>query len=143
MIDIRIQKSNFDPGRQLARLEELHAGAVASVVALVEVSEGAGAVMIDHYPAMAKSELARIAGEAEERWPLTGIILIFRHGRLLQGDRFALIATGARGSAAALEACAYLREQLNARAPFWQREFPAEAAARAAKRLPAAHPREA
>jgi len=143
MIDIRIQKSNFDPGRQLARLEELHAGAVAASLSLVAAGEDVRAVTIEHYPAMAKRELARIAGEAEARWPLTGIILIFRHGRLLPGDRFALIATGARSSAAALEACAYLREQLNARAPFWQRVLPADAAAQAATRLPAAHPREA
>ena len=131
MIDVRIQSSDFDPGTQLERLEALHPAAVASFTALVAAAPGEGdEVMVDHYAAMAKDELARIAQEAAERWPLVAIILIHRHGRLTAGDRLAFAAAAAPERSAASEACHFLATQLTARAPFWKRPLPAEAQAK-------------
>ena len=119
MIDVRIQAADFDPGQQLRRLEELGNSAVASFVAIAECGEEGMAV--EHYAALAKSELAAIAGEAERRWPLSGVILIHRHGRLTAGERLGFAAAAAPSRAAALEACAFLVEALATRAPFWRR----------------------
>ena len=119
MIDVRVQAADFDPGRQLRRLEELGNAAVASFVAIAECGEEG--MSVEHYPALAKNELAAIAAEAEDRWPLAGLILIHRHGRFSAGERMAFAAVAAPDRAAALEACTFLVEALATRAPFWRR----------------------
>lgn len=122
MIDVRIQAAEFDPGKQIRRLEELGAGSVASLAAAAHAGEGVEQIWIDHYPAMARSELARIAAEAEARWGLPGIILIHRHGRVKPGERLALAAVASADADAALDACAFLLDALRTRAPFWRKE---------------------
>jgi molybdopterin synthase catalytic subunit len=129
MIDVRIQAADFDPGRQLRRLEELGAAAVASVTAIVDGPDLAEA-RVDHYPALARRELARIGEDAAARWPLSGIILIHRHGTLAPGARLAFAAAAAPDPAAALDACAYLVEALRTRAPFWRKDIAADGTAR-------------
>jgi molybdopterin synthase catalytic subunit len=124
VIDVRVQAADFDPGRQLGRLEQLGTAAVASFTAIADCGEEGMAV--EHYPALARNELARIAGEAEARWPLAGLILIHRHGRIAAGDRLAFAAVAAPERAAALEACAFLVEALATRAPFWRKAADAE-----------------
>jgi molybdopterin synthase catalytic subunit len=124
MIDVRIQAADFDPGRQLVRLEELGNASVASFTAIADCGEAG--VTIEHYPALARNELARIAGEAEARWPISGLILIHRYGRLMPGGRLAFAAVAAPLRADALHACAFLVEALATRAPFWRREIVAE-----------------
>jgi molybdopterin synthase catalytic subunit len=119
MIDLRVQAADFDPGRQLGRLEELCSAAVAGFTAIADCSEEG--MVIEHYPALARNELAAISAEAEERWALAGLILIHRHGRFAAGARIAFAAAAAPGRAAALEACAFLVEALATRAPFWRK----------------------
>jgi molybdopterin synthase catalytic subunit len=121
MIDVRVQAADFDPGRQLARLEALGNSAVASYVAIADCGEQG--LQIEHFPALAKNELAAIAAEADERWPLAGLILIHRHGRLSAGERLGFAAVAAPGRADAIAACAFLVEALATRAPFWRREI--------------------
>ena len=122
MIDVRIQAGDFDPGRQLRRLEELGAGAVASVVLAASAGPEVEQLTIDHYPALARNELGRIAAEAEARFGLAGIILIHRHGALAPGDRIAFAVAAGADTPTALEACAFLADALRTRAPFWRRE---------------------
>jgi molybdopterin synthase catalytic subunit len=130
MIDVRVQAGDFDPGRQLKRLEDLGAGTVVSFTAAADTAEDVEALHIDHYPALARSELARIAADAEARWPLPGIILIHRHGRLAPGARLAFAAVASPSPDAALQACAFLAEALRTRAPFWRKELLAGGGAR-------------
>ncbi|HEX8669062.1 MAG TPA: molybdenum cofactor biosynthesis protein MoaE [Allosphingosinicella sp.] len=123
MIDVRVQAAAFDPGRQLARLDELGAGRVVSFTAAAQAGPEVASLFIDHHPPLARNALARIAAEAEERWSLTGAILIHRHGRIAPGERLAFAAVAAADGPAALEACAFLAEALRTRAPFWRREI--------------------
>jgi molybdopterin synthase catalytic subunit len=125
MIDIRIQTAAFDPGKQLARLETLHAPAVASYTALLPEVDNRGQIVVDHYPAMAKSEFAKIVAEAQEKWQLAAVILIYRHGRLTPGSRFAFVAVAAHEAAIALDACTFLTSEAGRRAPFWTRSVKA------------------
>jgi molybdopterin synthase catalytic subunit len=129
VIDLRIQAGDFDPGRQLARLGDLKQNAVASFTALLEVAPGLEAAIIEHYAALAKAELGRVAEEAQGRWPLAGIILIHRQGRVVPGDRLAFAGVAARDRAAALEALAFLIDAVATRAPFWRKEIMADGTA--------------
>jgi molybdopterin synthase catalytic subunit len=133
VIDIRIQSGSFDGGRQLARLAELQAGAVAGLVVYAAAGSGVSAIALDHYAAMAKLELTRIAEEAMARWPLKGIILIHRHGRLDLGEPLLFAGLAAGESWQATESCAFLAEAVRARAPFWRREILAGGGSRWAK----------
>lgn len=133
MIDIRVQAADFDPGRQLERLANVHPAAIASLTTFVVTKDDVPEILVDHYPAMAKEELGRIAGEAAERWPLVAIILLHRHGRLARGDRLAFIAAASADRVTAAEACDYLTRELSRRAPFWRRDVAREEEGRAGR----------
>jgi molybdopterin synthase catalytic subunit len=77
---------------------------------------------LEHYPAMTERALAAIADEAARRWPLAGLTVIHRFGRLVPGDRIVFVATASAHRAAALEACAFLIDWLKTDAPFWKCE---------------------
>ena len=47
---IRVQPDDFDPGTELARLEALNVGAVASFTGLVRGDGGLVAMTLEHYP---------------------------------------------------------------------------------------------
>ncbi|WP_380874983.1 molybdenum cofactor biosynthesis protein MoaE [Sphingomonas sp. DBB INV C78] len=122
MRDIRVQQEAFDPGAELARLEALGGGAVASFTGLVRADGGLVEMTLEHYPAMTARAMERIAVEAEARWPLIGLTLIHRHGPLQPGDRIVFVGTASSHRAAALESCAFLIDWLKTAAPFWKRE---------------------
>ena len=70
---------------------------------------------------MAEDEIARAAGEAEARWPLLGVTVIHRHGRVAPGERIVLVAVAAVHRGAAFAAAEMLMDYLKTRAPFWKR----------------------
>lgn len=137
MIDIRIQLADFDPGGLTARLEALHRPAVATFTAIAAVPDEAREFRIDHYPAMAKKELAAIGEEACARWPLAAVIVVHRHGLLKPGARIAFVGVAAEDADAAQEACAHVTGQIRARAPFWRRVIPGSARAEGLRGGPA------
>jgi molybdopterin synthase catalytic subunit len=130
VIDVRVQGADFDPGRQLARLGDLRLKAVASLVGQLEAEGDVVEILVDHYPPLARVELARIAAEAERRWPLAGIILIHRYGRLGPGDRILFAGAAAADVEAAGQACAFLVAAMRARLPFWRKDKLADGSAR-------------
>ena len=123
MIDVRVQSGDFDCGRQMERLRELGRGAASSVLGSIEVEDEVAEVLVEHYSGMAKAELQRIAEEAQERWPVAGIILIHRYGRFAPGDRILFVGAACSDRKAAMEACAFLAEAIDARAPFWRKDM--------------------
>ncbi len=122
MRDVRIQTDAFDTGAELARLENLPGGAVASFTGLVRDDNGLIELELEHYPGMTESALADLADAACARWPLLGVVLIHRVGPMHPGDRIVLVGTASKHRTAALEACAFLIDRLKTDAPFWKRE---------------------
>ncbi len=122
MIDVRVPAEDFDTGAEIARLDALGGGAVASFTGLVRGDGGLVELLLERYPGMTEAALRRIAEEAWARWPLAGLTLIHRHGPLGVGDRIVFVGTASRHRAAALEACAFLIDWLKTAAPFWKRE---------------------
>ena len=126
VIDVRVQSADFDPGRQLARLGEPRKAALASFVGRVEAGAEVAEIRIDHHAGLARPELLRIGEQALARWPLAGVILIHRQGRLQPGDRVLFAAVAASDVDAAQQACAWLVAQVRARAPFWRKDVLAD-----------------
>ena len=75
---------------------------------------------------MAEAEVARVAADAARRWPLAGLTVIHRFGRIEPGGRIVLVATASAHRRAAFEAAEFLMDYLKTRAPFWKREHPRE-----------------
>ncbi len=123
-IAIRVQPEPFDTAAELARLgtSRTDIGAVASFTGLVRADDGLTALTLEHHPVMTLRQMARVAAEAETRWPIAAGTIIHRHGRLLPGEGIVLVAVASPHRAAALEACSFLIDWLKTSAPFWKRE---------------------
>jgi len=120
-MDICIQTEAFDVGAVLARLPQ-GAGAVASFIGHVRPEDGLTALVLEHFPGMTESEIARHVATAETRWPLLGVTIIHRVGALLPGEAIVLVAVAASHRKAAFSACEFLMDHLKTEAPFWKKE---------------------
>ena len=63
-----------------------------------------------------------MSSEATTRWPLLGVTVIHRHGRIPIGANIVLVLTASAHRAAAFEAAEFLMDYLKTSAPFWKRE---------------------
>ncbi|OJY68647.1 MAG: molybdopterin synthase catalytic subunit [Sphingobium sp. 66-54] len=118
---VRVGPEDFDPAAELAPLEALPGGAVASFTGLVRDDGGLEALHLEHYPAMTERQIGEIVARAAARWPLLGVTVIHRHGTLPVGARIVFVGTASSHRTAALEACAFLIDWLKVSAPFWKR----------------------
>ena len=126
---VTVQAGDFDVATELAALEALGGGGVASFTGVVRGDGGLVALELEHYPAMTQAQVDRICDEAMARWPLLGLSVIHRFGRLEPGARIVFVGTASRHRAAALESCAFLIDWLKSQAPFWKKEHFADGAA--------------
>ncbi|MDW7745971.1 molybdopterin synthase catalytic subunit MoaE [Halomonas sp.] len=127
---IRVQESVFDAGvEQRALLEgRSDIGAVVSFTGLVrDFNERpeVQALTLEHYPGMTEAALGEIVEQAESRWPLQGVTVIHRIGRLTPADPIVLVVVASAHRRAAFEACDFIMDYLKTRAPFWKKEHTA------------------
>ena len=123
--EVRIQGQDFDIAAEIARLTEGRAdiGAVVTFSGLCRDEQGRlSALELEHYPGMVETEIARIATEAVERWPLQGLTAIHRHGKIRPGENIVLVVAASAHRQAAFEAANFLMDFLKSRAPFWKKE---------------------
>jgi molybdopterin synthase catalytic subunit len=69
---------------------------------------------------MAEQEIARHVEEAQARWPLLGVTVIHRHGRLTPGEDIVLVIAASSHRQAAFAAAEFLMDYLKTHAPFWK-----------------------
>ena len=129
-VRVATQEADFDVAAELARLEALGGGGVASFTGVVRGEGGLSALRLEAYPDMTQNALEAIAAEASSRWSLAGLTLIHRFGTLGVGERIVLVATAARHRAAALDACAFLIDWAKTKAPLWKQEIFADGTTR-------------
>jgi molybdopterin synthase catalytic subunit len=122
---ICIQTEDFDVAAEIESLTEDRAD-VGAVVAFTGLCRDEGgrlaALELEHYPGMAEAEVARVVEQAEARWPLLGVTVIHRHGKIRPGQNIVLVITTSTHRRAAFEAAEFLMDYLKTRAPFWKRE---------------------
>lgn len=124
-----IQREDFDIGAEIAALTKGRhdIGALVSFAGLCRDEDGRlAALELEHYPGMAEAEIARVASEAAERWPLTGLVAIHRFGLIRPGEQIVLVIAASVHRHAAFAAAEFLMDYLKARAPFWKREHLAD-----------------
>jgi molybdopterin synthase catalytic subunit len=124
MSQIRIQHEDFDPGAEIAALGETtgNVGAIASFVGLVRGDGGLVAMTLDHYPHFAEREISAHVAQAKKRWPLLGVRIVHRVGRLTPRERIVFAGAASSHRHAAFEAAEFLMDYLKTRAPFWKLE---------------------
>lgn len=123
-LTVRVQEEPFDTGEEIARLEgKGDVGAIVSFVGLCRDEDGAlAALELEHYPGMAEEEIARIAAQAGERWPVQGLTVIHRYGVIKPGEKIVFVAAAARHRGEAFVAAEFLMDYLKTSAPFWKKE---------------------
>ncbi len=126
---VRIQREDFDIGAEMAALTSgnTNIGAVVSFAGLCRDESGRlAALELEHYPGMAEAEIARVAADAAERWPLSGLVAIHRYGLIRPGEQIVLVIAASSHRREAFEAADFLMDYLKTRAPFWKREHLAD-----------------
>jgi molybdopterin synthase catalytic subunit len=122
---IRLQREDFDPAAEVAKLT-LGRTDIGAVVTFTGVCRGAesgepiAALTLEHYPGMAEAEIARHVEQANARWPLLGVTVVHRHGRIEPGENIVLVVTASSHRQAAFAAAEFLMDFLKTRAPFWK-----------------------
>jgi len=122
---VRLQREDFDVAAEVAALTAGRddVGAVVTFTGVCRGSENGepiAALTLEHYPGMAEAEIARHVEEAQSRWPLLGMTVIHRYGRLAPGDNIVLVVTAASHRHDAFAAAEFLMDYLKTRAPFWK-----------------------
>ena len=126
-VTIRIQSADFDIAAEIAALTKGNTdiGAVVSFSGICRGGEGdkaIAAMTLEHYPGMAEAEIGRHVSEAIARWPLTGVTVIHRFGRVVPGDNIVLVLTASVHREAAFQSAEFLMDYLKTNAPFWKSE---------------------
>ena len=124
---IRLQREDFDVAGEQRKLSEGKGdvGAVVTFTGICRGGEGKDAISaltLEHYPGMAEEEIARHVAEAEQRWPLKGVTVIHRYGRMVPGDNIVLVVTASSHRGDAFAAAEFLMDYLKNNAPFWKQE---------------------
>ena len=123
---VRITEQPFDPAAEASAL----AGGRGDIGALVSFSgicrdsedgKKIAALTLEHYPGMAEAEIERHVQEAQSRWPLLGVRVVHRVGRIEPGETIVLVAVASAHRQAAFEAASFLMDYLKTRAPFWKK----------------------
>ncbi len=125
---VRVQREDFDPGAEIARLHagRSDVGGVVSFIGFVRGEshgEALSSMTLEHFPGMTERELQRIVDEARGRWSLDEVTVVHRVGELKAGERIVLVVTAAAHRRAAFEAAEFLMDYLKTKAPFWKREM--------------------
>jgi molybdopterin synthase catalytic subunit len=122
---VRLQREPFDAANEIAALTRgrTDIGAVVTFTGICRADENGepiAALNLEHYPDMAEAEIGRHIEAARQRWPLLGVTVIHRYGRIAPGEGIVLVVTASSHREAAFAAAEFLMDYLKTRAPFWK-----------------------
>jgi molybdopterin synthase catalytic subunit len=122
---VRLQREAFDAAAEATALTRgrTDIGALVTFTGIcrgAESGESIAALTLEHYPGMAEAEIARHVEEAKSRWPLLGVTVVHRYGRIEPGENIVLVVTASSHRQAAFAAAEFLMDYLKTRAPFWK-----------------------
>jgi len=122
---VRLQREAFDAANEIAALtgSRTDIGAVITFTGICRADENGepiAALNLEHYPDMAEAEIGRHIEAARQRWPLLGVTVVHRYGRIAPGEGIVLVVTASSHREAAFAAAEFLMDYLKTRAPFWK-----------------------
>ena len=124
---VTVQEADFSLADEISKLTSSNTdiGGIASFVGTVRAQNDGQtltALTLEQYPGMTEQELAKIETQARDRWPLLGVTIIHRYGRLVPGDNIVLVIATSSHRQAAFDACQFIMDYLKTDAPFWKSE---------------------
>jgi molybdopterin synthase catalytic subunit len=124
---VRLQEADFDAAAEAAALVggRTDVGAVVTFTGICRgtpLPDPIAAITLEHYPGMAEAEISRHVEAATRRWPLLGVTVIHRYGRLVPGENIVLVVTAAVHRQDAFAAAEFIMDFLKTKAPIWKRE---------------------
>lgn len=122
---IELTHDPIDPASVLAAVSSTRAGAVVLFLGTTRAwTEGRETTTLDYecYPEMAGRALGDLQSQARERWPLEGLSIVHRLGRVDPGEASVAIAVSSAHRDAAFEAGKWLIDTLKESVPIWKKE---------------------
>lgn len=124
-VHVALVEEPIQADQLLRRVRHPHAGAVVLFLGTVRDNpQGPRVLHLDYeaYERLATAEMQRIAREVTERWPVVGVALEHRVGRLEVGEVSVAVAVSAPHRKDAFEAGRYAIDTLKVRVPIWKKE---------------------
>lgn len=101
-------------------------GAVVSFTGIArgqaKSGEAVEALVLDHYPGMTERSIEEIAKAGAERFDVSDVLVLHRHGRIRPGEAIVFVAAASRHRGEAFACADYLMDRLKTEAAFWKRE---------------------
>jgi molybdopterin synthase catalytic subunit len=123
---VRVTELPLDPAALLALVSDPTAGAVVAFLGTVRNhapgKSGVSHLVYEAYVEVVEAKIAELVAESRSRWPLIGVAVEHRTGRVdIEGVSVAVVVSSAH-RADAFEAARFLIDELKARAPIWKQE---------------------
>ena len=137
---VALVRNVIDVSNIVARLKAPQDGAVVGFEGIVrDHSAGRRTLYLEYegYEPMALLKLRELEEEMRRRFPVDGIALVHRLGRLEIGETSVLVGVSSAHRGAAFEACRYGIDTLKRTVPIWKKEFFEDGAVWADGELPA------
>ena len=126
-IRVSVGDEPIDGGALLAEVGQSGSGATVLFVGTVrDHSEGkVGVTHLDYevYTEQVEPNIAEIVDEATVRWPVLGVVVEHRSGRVDVGEASVAVAVSSEHRGDAFAAARYIIDELKQRAPIWKKEF--------------------
>jgi molybdopterin synthase catalytic subunit len=123
-----LQAQPFDAAEELRvfMAGRTNDGAVVSFTGLARGKAHSGeevqALVLDHYPGMTERSIEDIARAGAERFDVSDVLVVHRHGAIAPGEAIVFVATASRHRGEAFACADYLMDRLKTEAAFWKRE---------------------
>jgi molybdopterin synthase catalytic subunit len=115
----------LDPAALVEAVRRDESGAVALFYGVVRNENKGRSVQYleyDAYPEMAIKKMKEVADEVRARFPVTGVGVLHRIGRLEIGETSLLVAVSSGHRKEAFEACHFAVDRIKEIVPIWKKE---------------------
>jgi molybdopterin synthase catalytic subunit len=122
---IRLTQDVIDHAALTESVRTPHCGGVVTFLGTVRDLTGEQVtVALDYeaYPGMAEKKLAEIETDTRARWPVGGLAIVHRLGRLAVGEVSVAVAVSCPHRGEAFAACKHAIDRLKELVPIWKRE---------------------
>ena len=120
-----ITSEPLDPAPLVEAVRRDEAGAIALFYGIVR-NENLGRTVLyleyDAYPEMAIKKMREVADEVRAKFPVTGVGVLHRVGRLEIGETSLLVAVSSGHRKEAFDACHYAVDRIKQIVPVWKKE---------------------
>lgn len=123
---IEVTKNVLDPNGIMDRVRNPSAGAIISFLGSTRnVTSDRKVLYLEYeaYEPMARKMLVAVADEMHERWPLYGVAISHRLGRLEIGEVSLVVAVSSQHRPDAFAACEYSVDRIKQTVPIWKKEY--------------------